>query len=313
MKAMLGPPVWPADEEDMEMTVSKFRRGSSTFNCNTCGRLTRDTVGTNVQSCEQCYELAGLQNSLWDGCFDEGDIPARDGYLRVLVEKGIDAEKIKAEFKDLFSFQKAEEPKQEAVEPQSHETREQWLTALTDGLRPAFEEKGSPIPEKVRLSCGFTSHGSSGGRIGECWSDKSSETNHVEIFIRPDQVEPMEVAAVVLHELCHAALGNEAKHGPLFRKLATALGLEGKMRSTTAGPAAVALLTPIVEGLGAYPHSALKLSSPKKKSKSPPWKIVKCPECEFIACVPLDSLEEGWLVCPHDGEVLLTKEERGGE
>lgn len=195
---------------------------------------------------------------------------------------------------------------------QIHETREQWLVALASSLRHTFEEAGSPLPEKVRLSCGFTSHGSGGKRIGECWSDKSSATNHVEIFIKPDQVKPMDVAAIVLHELCHAALGTEAKHGKEFRKLATGLGLEGKMTATHAGEKAIALLEPLVETLGPYPHSALSgIKKEKKESTSPKWKLLRCPECEFKAYQLEEQLSFGRLKCPSDRVELLLKEEMG--
>lgn len=194
-----------------------------------------------------------------------------------------------------------------------HETREQWLMALAAALRPAFAEQGSPLPEKVRLSCGFTSAGAGGKRIGECWADKSSATNHVEIFIKPDQVEPMDVAAIVLHELIHAALGLEAKHGPLFRKLATALGLEGKMTATVPGEKAKALLQPLLDEIGPYPHSLLSNKKIKKEAKQPAWKNVVCPDCGFTACVMVKQMDMGRVCCPVDGEVLLTKEERAGE
>lgn len=51
------------------MAIKTFRRGSSTFKCNVCDRLTRDT---GVQSfgnkiCPQCYELAGIENGISDG------------------------------------------------------------------------------------------------------------------------------------------------------------------------------------------------------------------------------------------------------
>lgn len=50
------------------MPVKTFRRGSSTYKCNVCGRGTRD-VGDNgsCRLCPQCYELAGEENGISDG------------------------------------------------------------------------------------------------------------------------------------------------------------------------------------------------------------------------------------------------------
>lgn len=35
-------------------------------------------------------------------------------------------------------------------------TREEWLTFVTDELRPAYKKVGAPIPTKVRFSIGYT-------------------------------------------------------------------------------------------------------------------------------------------------------------
>ena len=49
--------------------VDGFRRGRSTFNCDVCGRLTRQTDAQSVGSrlCPQCWDLAGIENEVQDG------------------------------------------------------------------------------------------------------------------------------------------------------------------------------------------------------------------------------------------------------
>lgn len=51
------------------MRVSKFRKGSTTFKCSVCTRLTRDTgvqpLGHHI--CPQCFDLAGIENEISDG------------------------------------------------------------------------------------------------------------------------------------------------------------------------------------------------------------------------------------------------------
>jgi hypothetical protein len=46
--------------------VSKFARGSSTYNCRYCGKLTRETgLGeSDIRACAYCYEEGDLENSL---------------------------------------------------------------------------------------------------------------------------------------------------------------------------------------------------------------------------------------------------------
>jgi hypothetical protein len=84
---------------------SLFQRGSGVFKCDGCGRMTRHTgvQSTGSQSCPQCYELAGLQNSLWDGEPIKSLAEERDRLLDAAVKAGGSAEQIKADFSDLFA------------------------------------------------------------------------------------------------------------------------------------------------------------------------------------------------------------------
>ena len=47
---------------------SRFQRGSGVYACRSCGRNTRYTGGdgAGVKMCDECYELAGEENSLSD-------------------------------------------------------------------------------------------------------------------------------------------------------------------------------------------------------------------------------------------------------
>jgi hypothetical protein len=67
-----------------------------------------------------------------------------------------------------------------------------------------------------------------------------SADGHFEIFIRPDLAHapdamPAQIAAILAHELVHAAVGIPAGHGKAFKRVALGLGLVGPMRATTPG------------------------------------------------------------------------------
>lgn len=133
--------------------------------------------------------------------------------------------------------------------------REQWLNAFTEAARPVFAECGHPIPDKVRVSLGFPSKG--GAVIGQCWSDIVSGDGHFEIFIHPSKDDPSRVCGILTHELIHAAVGLAEGHKGLFKKMAHALGLEGKMTATTEGEHWHEWADPIISSLGDFPHAAL--------------------------------------------------------
>lgn len=86
------------------MTKSKFAKGQSTFTCRCCKRLTRDTGGEGgVELCAQCYELAGLENELSDYGVSKDLVQSAVVYFEQLMEKGIKADTLEAQFKDLWT------------------------------------------------------------------------------------------------------------------------------------------------------------------------------------------------------------------
>ena len=113
------------------------------------------------------------------------------------------------------------------------DNRESWLNRVAVGMAPLFEALGAPLPSRVRVAIGFTSCGAKGKAIGECWDNRCSGDGHFEIFIRPDlayapDAMPAQIAAILAHELVHAAVGIAAGHGRAFKRIALGLGLVGR-------------------------------------------------------------------------------------
>ena len=118
---------------------------------------------------------------------------------------------------------------------QNHKTREDWLLAAVELLKPLFTAKGYTLPP-CQVSCGFTSTGVRSGHIGQCWSTKSAGDGLNQIFIAPTLGDAFNVIDTLVHELVHAVDDCEHKHGKEFKKMALKLGLKGPMRSAGAGP-----------------------------------------------------------------------------
>lgn len=160
-------------------------------------------------------------------------------------------------------------------------SREDWLNRFVQHARPIFAAKGFPIPAKVRVSIGFTSNGAKGRAIGECWSDLASADGSFEIFIVPGMDDAHRVADILTHELAHAAVGLAAGHGPKFGKAARALGLEGKLTATTAGPNWTAWAGPILKRMGPLPHAKLAGVSSGPKKQTTRMLKATCDACGF--------------------------------
>lgn len=163
--------------------------------------------------------------------------------------------------------------------------REQWLMNAVEVLRPLFKQHGYDSPVNVKVACGFPSRGGLSQRkrtIGQCWDHAQSEAKVFELFISPVIAEPVEVLAVLAHEMVHATVGLKAGHKGPFKRCATAIGLEGKMTSTTPGKAFTEFAKDSLKSIGEYPHGQLNASARLKKEGT---RLIKCtcPQCGYTA------------------------------
>ena len=179
-------------------------------------------------------------------------------------------------------------------------TREEWLSVFVRYMRPVFAAAGSPLPEKIRISCAFPVRTTKA--IGQILPHQWSADGTREIFISPVLSDAARVCDVVIHELVHAALPDNCGHGKAFRRLALKLGLTGKMTATTAGDQLRAWLESIIPVfLGQYPHSKVASLDTGKKQTTRLIKL-QCPACEMIIRTTRQWLEEiGAPVCACGG------------
>ena len=183
-----------------------------------------------------------------------------------------------------------------------HETREAWLIAAAQAMRPMFDAQGAADYPRFRVSCGWPK-GARGKTIGQAWHPKDSSDATAELFISPSLDAVGQVLETLMHELVHAVVGNEAGHKGPFRKLAKGLGLEGKMTATVAGEQLAADLLLLTGNLGPYPHAELsKLSVTKQSTR---MRKVQCANCDCIIRMTAKWLEEaGVPTCGCGGEMV---------
>jgi hypothetical protein len=185
-------------------------------------------------------------------------------------------------------------------------TREEWLTAAVEEFRAVFAAQASPIPLKVRVTCGFPSTARRSGAIGECWADTASADKSMEVMISPVLSDPYRVVDVLVHELCHTTAGS-MNHGVAFQKVADAMHLipaAGKAgyKATTGGDAFRAAFGAIIDGLGAYPHAQLSMTS-RKKQDTRMFKAI-CPTCGYTVRLSKKWADKGLPTCI-DGDTFV--------
>lgn len=136
-------------------------------------------------------------------------------------------------------------------------TREQWLMAAVDWLRPEFAKRGAPLG-KVRCSHGFPV----GGQfvLAECWADSVSKDATREIFTTPACDNAADLLFLLVHELCHAALPHGVGHGKQWADLAAGFGMihgQGGTYVGNGGPKFHEFCKPLLQHLGIFPHAAM--------------------------------------------------------
>lgn len=180
--------------------------------------------------------------------------------------------------------------------PLLHGTREAWLQAAVERLRPIFAAQGHAVPP-VRVSIGWPGSGQRSTVIGECWGSRSSADGVAQIFLVPSLGDPIRVLDVLAHELVHAVDDCRHGHGKEFRRIALSVGLKGpSMRDASAGEALKAKLQAIAAELGEFPHAALKRRAPRPRIVNPPG--ARCPQCRYRLSIPRRFLHLGPPLCP---------------
>ena len=163
----------------------------------------------------------------------------------------------------------------------SNPNREDWLQQAVIELRPIFEANGFPLPDRIRVTCGFPSSKARSlhRAIGEHWSPSASSDNTHEILISPVVDDATEAFAILCHELAHAATNGDGHRGR-FPECVRKLWLEGKPTATVAGDTFKINFAPVIDSLGNYPHSRLNINAERKVQGTRMLKAV-CPACGY--------------------------------
>lgn len=188
----------------------------------------------------------------------------------------------------------------------SNQNREQWLYAVTEHFSAQFTDLGYSLPP-LRVTCGFPSGGGTRLRtprvVGEIHDRTRSADDHFEIFISPVNADSVTVAAVLVHELVHAAVGLNQKHNRVFGGVARKIGLQGKLTATTASPAFEGEIRDLVKDIGEYPHAALSVDGSTKQST----RLLKlvCPVCGVTCRASAKAIAAGKFKCGVDDVPLV--------
>lgn len=188
-----------------------------------------------------------------------------------------------------------------------HTTREAWLAQAVELCRPLFKGQAE-LPKTIHAICSFPLK--SPKAIGMHLSAKWTQKQGCYVLLSPVEADPVEVLDTLIHELCHAAISATDDvmrgHSKEFKLLARAMGLEGPIRATHAGPELKAKLQKISKDLGPYPHAKIVLQAePKKEGSKNSVRLVSPVDEKYSVWITPKQLEEhGAPSCPISGKEM---------
>lgn len=175
--------------------------------------------------------------------------------------------------------------------------RQAWLEEAVRQVTPIFHSHGYSVPD-INISCGFPSTGQRSPRVGECWPTHLCSGGLNEIFISPILDNTEEVLGIIIHELVHAVDDCKSGHGKKFKKIATTIGLTGKMIHAHPNEDLTKVVKTIADALGPYPHKKLVITTRSKLKRIRP--AASCPKCGYRVPMLKKFLEFGPPICPVD-------------
>ncbi len=183
-------------------------------------------------------------------------------------------------------------------------TREEYLLKAVDHIHEqVFKPKGYKIP-KVKATTGFPK-GQAEKVLGQFWNPNASDDKVGSIFMNPTVSDTEKVLGILTHELVHACVGTDEGHGPVFKKCALAIGLEGQMRSCLPGKNLNVVLKNITKKIGSYPHARLNLTKGPVKKQTTRMIKMYCNECEYKCRASATAIREnGPVICPCNNESM---------
>jgi hypothetical protein len=129
-------------------------------------------------------------------------------------------------------------------------TRSEWFASAVPLL--AIHVFGYPLPP-IRVTCvwpGGRRSAAYSKRIGNCWPREHGANL---VFVSPRISDPLIALEILVHELVHAIDDCQSGHRGNFKRIAQAIGLEGRMSQTLASPSLRAKLVIVRENLGEFP------------------------------------------------------------
>lgn len=166
-----------------------------------------------------------------------------------------------------------------------YNTREEWLNAAVEELRPFFSAYSHTLPAEIRVATGYPTNAKRSGFkvLGQCIPSTNSADGHFEVLISPQVDNTHKVVEVLIAQLACTAKGASNQATKAYDKVAQAMHIipsgtaSNPYYETTHNSAFVNAYGAIIQSLGAYPHAAVDMAV--HKTQGTRLLLCVCPTC----------------------------------
>ena len=176
--------------------------------------------------------------------------------------------------------------------------REEYLELAASELSDYISKAGYTMP-KLKVSAGWPStkaFSTKSRTLGECWHHEMIKQEASHIFISPFLSDTVTMLGVLVHEIGHAILPQEAKHKKPFKQYMQAVDLNGKATATKPGEVLKSSLDLLITRIGTYPHDSID-KGPKQKKQTTRLRLWTCNGCDLKIRVAKDDLNLLCMAC----------------
>jgi len=176
---------------------------------------------------------------------------------------------------------------------------QEWINLIVNWTIATLASHGVSNPTlQLVVSPGFCSGGSRRTKtLGQCYNPQSAsdkKTNH--IFLNPRMDNSITIIGVIIHEVIHAVIGIDKKHGREFKEAMSICNLTGKPTATMLDEHGVEWANKVIEKYGAYPRPSFTGEGIKKQKTN----LIKacCPKCGYTIRVTQKWINYSHPICP---------------
>lgn len=272
------------------------------------------------RNCPKCYpEAKAAQDALMAAASEPGDpvIASTGKRLSAAIAEPVAEPKPKRRVNGKAQAKARPAPALVADPEPLHPTREAWMLAAVEKMRPWYVEAGLQAVPDVSISIGWAGgRGSKKGVRGQCWASHTTANGIPAIFVTPDQSDPFTILGIILHEMNHASDDGLSGHKGTFAKQAAALGFVKPWTSSEGKTDELAeRLKGLLADLGPFPHGAITDKSHGLTGQSPlappvqSTRMLKvfCEACGYTLRATKKWLEIAVPACPVDGDGMAVE------